>query len=503
MGRVGKKLKMKSFRESMNALSAEIHYQNPALLPEYQQFYEDFEKRFDDPFTIDIKKAYHWFIEYMGHDAWVVRKAEVVKYFRELAKSTYDEPQKGGELDYNGKMAFYDDWVAWYLYLAESLADKPTVDEPSQSSRIWPFFATIGQYKEELQKAKGINSKLYDLLVRRINQPDSILFEFVVAICYIKNGWTVEFIPERGGSKTPDLHVVRGDQSYYVECKRLAKVTQYSEEERTEWLKRWRQVVPLLAKYPQSVFLDVEFKVEVKNTDISIVAEAFYNMAMADVVKQGYCVENDDIIVCAKHMDMKRIQDHFEKWMVKFPSPQLNALFDDEYDPQGSYTSVCEAKLVEIEPDEDNVINIFMEQLKRAYCAKWECTAVDSIHKKAKDVKSLLVKAVNQAPENGSTIIHIGYETLHGPHIEFVRDAKIVELLSKFDFGEKDIASIFCHSFQPRLFANNEWDFAETTRYFEFSVDPQNLLTDNLLMNREGTEVSGETHWEQDILDYI
>lgn len=155
MGRVGKKLKMKSFKESMNALSADIPYPSPALLPEYQQFYEDFEKRFDDPFTIDIKKAYHWFIEYMGYDAWIVRKAEVVKYFRELAKSTYDEPQKSGEPDYNGKMAFYDDWVAWYLYLAESLADKPTVDEPSQSSRIWPFLQQSDSTKKNYKKQRA------------------------------------------------------------------------------------------------------------------------------------------------------------------------------------------------------------------------------------------------------------------------------------------------------------------------------------------------------------
>nr|PME74976.1 hypothetical protein BCV29_19380 [Vibrio cyclitrophicus] len=397
-------------------------------------------------------------------------------------------------------MAFHDDWIAWYMFLAESLADNPTVDEPSQSARIWPFLGAIGHFREELEKVKGIKPKLYDLLVRKANQPDSTLFEFVVAICYIKNGWEVEFIPESGAGKTPDLYVKRKEQEYYVECKRLAKVTQYSDNEREEWQIRWKKLVPLLTKYPASVFLRVIFKTEVKNTSPDILVQAFQAMASSGAIKAGYCIENEDIEVCAKHMDMNRIHEHLDKWMVKYPSPQLNALFDDAYEPQASYTSLCEAKLVKLGGEKDDVINVFLDELNTAYCAKWECIASESIDKKAKDVKGLLVKAVNQAPESGSTIIHIGYETLHGPSIEFLRDQKIVELLSGFDFEKKDIASIFCHSFQTRLFPDNEWDFAETTRSFGFSDNPDSLLVDNLLMNRDETSISGETHWEQDFM---
>lgn len=504
MGRIGRKIKMKAFKQSMKDLSSQSKKsEGSEMLPEHKEFYEWFDKRYDDPFTIDIKKALHWFLQYMGEKNWLDRRKKVIEYFNQMAKKLYEEPEKFNVDSDKGRMAFYQDWIAWYLYLAESLADRPAVDEPSQSSRIWPFFATIGKYSEELKKARGIDDKLYDLLKKRINQPDSILFELVVAICYLKNGWNVEFIPESGKGKTPDLYVTRGDQKYFVECKRLAKVTEYSEKERSEWLKRWREVLPLLLQYPHSVFLDIEFKIEVARTDIGLVAKAFHDMALSGAVKHGFCVENEHVKVCAKHMDMKRIQDHFDKWMVKFPSPQLHALFDDDYDPQGNYTNACIAKLVEVSPDSESVINIFADELDKAYCAKWECTAIESIDKKAKDVKNLLVKAVNQAPENGSTIIHIGFETLHGPHIEYIRDAKIVELLSSFDFGDKDIASIFCHSFQPRLFANNEWDFAETTRFFGFTEDPNKLLRENLLMDREGTVKANETHWSQDMAEYL
>ncbi|MGP5495335.1 hypothetical protein ACTXNC_11685 [Psychrobacter celer] len=487
-----------------NLPDRKVIVENNAILPEHKEFYKLFDNRHDDLFTIDIKRALHWFLEYMGNNDWFERRQKVIEYFSNIAKSLYQEPDKYNmDRDKESRMAFYEDWVAWYLYLAESLADRPAVDEPSQSSRIWPFFAIIGKYNEELKKVKGIEAKLHDLLKKRINQPDSILFEFVVAICYLKNGWTVEFIPETGKGKTPDLFVSRGNQNYFVECKRLAKVTEYSEKERAHWIKRWREVLPLLLQYPYSVFLDVKFKVEVAKTEVNLISKAFQDIVSKDGLQHGFCFENEHVKVCAKHMDMKRITDHFNKWMVKYPSPQLYALFDDNYDPHGSYTNACIAKLVEISPDSESVINIFADKIDRAYCAKWECTAVESINKKAKDVKNLLVKAVKQAPKNGSTIIHIGYETLHGPHVEYVRDMKIVELLSGFEFGDKDVASIFCHSFQSRLFANNEWDFAETTRYFGINKNPIELLNDSLLMDRDGTEKANETHWSQDMKEYL
>ncbi|WP_241297820.1 hypothetical protein [Enterobacter asburiae] len=112
-------------------------------------------------------------------------------YFREMSERLFTGKSDVSFHEKDARLAFYDDWIAWYLYLAESLADRPTVDEPAQSSRIWHFFAVIGEHSERLKQVKGIESKLNDLLVKTINQPDSILFELIVAICYLKNGWEV------------------------------------------------------------------------------------------------------------------------------------------------------------------------------------------------------------------------------------------------------------------------------------------------------------------------
>ncbi|ELD7853887.1 hypothetical protein QI624_003342 [Salmonella enterica] len=468
---------------------------------EYAEFWKHFNARHDDPLVKDIKKTYRWFVDVMGEEKWSERRDNVLRYFRSLTERLYSSQSDVSFHEKDSRMAFYDDWIAWYLYLAESLADRPTVDEPAQSSRIWPFFATIGEFSEELKRTKGIENKLKDLLIKPENQPDSVLFELVVAACYIKNGWEVEFIPESGAGKTPDLLVTKGNDKLYVECKRLAKVTQYSENERTEWVKRWQQALPYIISYPYPVFFNVKFKCEINSTNQDIFLNVVrYLYASRDLMQSGVAsCENDEISVVANLIDMDRINEHFAKWIVKYPSPQLNSLLDDNYDPHGSYTMACQAKLCTYSDDEYSTINVFADEIKKPFCAKWECIADESITKKAKDVKGLLVKAVRQAPDNGKTVIHIGYETLHGPHVEVLRDEKITNMLANFDCEGKDIEIVYCHSFQPRLFSDNNWDFAETVRYYLRGISNKYLLKRMMLLEREGIVESNDTHWEQDL----
>lgn len=473
---------------------------NQNVEEEYAAFFERLNNRHDAPLVKDIKVAFRWFIEVMGEEVWIERRGKVLAYFRQMSERLYTGKSDVSFHEKDARLAFYDDWIAWYLYLAESLADRPTVDEPAQSSRIWHFFAVIGEHSERLKLVKGIESKLNDLLVKTINQPDSILFELVVAICYSKNGWDVEFIPETATHKTPDLRVVKGSDILYVECKRLAKVTQYSEDERTEWLKRWEMALPLIIRYHEPVFFEVTFKTEIVKTRIDILLAAvneIYNSGYLVKGKIAVC-ESEDVSVRANFIDMGRVGEHIGKWHVKYPSPQLYSLLDDDYDPFGSYTMVCNAKLCTFSNDEFSTINVFIDEIEKPFCAKWVCLAEESIDKKAKDIKRVLVQAVKQAPIDAPTVIHIGYETLHGPEIEFVRDSKICEIISNFDFVGKDIAAIYCHSFQSRQLAGENWDFAETVRYFSQSRNAETLIEQKLLTDVEGTVQADDTHWAQD-----
>ena len=70
--------------------------------------------------------------------------------FREQEDNTYknfDQAMKSMEEPKN-RVAFHEDWVAWYLFLVECLHERPLVSELAQSARVFPFFAAVGRHIE-------------------------------------------------------------------------------------------------------------------------------------------------------------------------------------------------------------------------------------------------------------------------------------------------------------------------------------------------------------------
>lgn len=473
---------------------------NDSKWKEHEQYLESRKK---EPWILDAKKALDWFLEIMGEDQWSQRRKNVVSYFKKQQQSSFPEKGTNREKisDSEKTIAFHQDWTAWYLYLVESQYYRPHVSEPSQSCRIFPFFSAFGRHIKLIKKISGIHEKLTELLKGNNNQPDSILFEISVALMYARNGWDVSFIPETANRKTPDLFVEKNTESFYVECKRQAKVTEYSEKERKEWNIRWGKLVHVMSSFKTPTFLDVTFKVEVADTPQTIIASAFTEIAENGLISSGTCLENDQIIVSVDYIDMDAVNKHFDQYQVSLNSPQMVALFSGDYEKNGSYTLVHSPKGVNaVGPDGDeHILNLFCTGVHAAYCAKWECISDTSIDKKAKDVKKLLTKAVNQAPDDGNTIVHIAYETLHGPLVEFERHNKIVNSLNTFDYKSKSVRAIFCHALQPSVGPeDSEW--AETTiRFGREGTIPSNILPHDLLLDENSTTVTGETHWSQDL----
>ncbi|OEE65883.1 hypothetical protein A1OO_08725 [Enterovibrio norvegicus FF-33] len=460
------------------------------------------ESRKSDEWFINSKKALDWFLDHMGQDVWHERKLNVVAYFKKQQEQLIPDSSNFGINieDEDARVAFHSDWIAWYLYLVESLYDRPSVDELPQSSRIYPFFAAIGRHIDLAKSIKGIDSKLDELLKGKANQPDSILFEILVAIMYRRNGWTVEFIPEVSRSKTPDLFVTRGSEHFYVECKRQAKVTEYSELERKEWRKRWAKLVPVLTTYGTPTHVDVVFKTEVSNTDENLVSHVLVELIRRNGIEDSISLENEQIIITANHIDMNAVNKHFDRFQVRWNSPQMIALFAGGYDSSGSYTQIHSPKAINAwgPDDQEHILNLFCEGVFTAYCAKWECIAEESIDKKAKDVRKLLSKAINQAPLDAPTIVHIAYETLHGPIVEYSRADKIRNSIQSFDCKDKDIRAIYCHAIQPAALVDS-FEIAETTmRFSKNGAILEDILKHDLLLDEPGVKMRDDTHWNED-----
>lgn len=453
-----------------------------------------------EEWMISSKKALEWFVEILGVEEWHVRRKGIVAYFKALNKQDFVEPplQLNGIEKLFKPIAVYDDWMSWYMYLIESLYERPLCQEPFQSARIYSFFATIGRDMDALKKMDGIEQRIKTLLHVEQNKPDATLFELVVALSYFRNGWDVKFIPEQRNQKTADLEVTRSNERYYVECKRLEKINEYAEQERLEWQKRWRHLAIAMQGNEVFTHVNVVFKVPLEQVPEAILGK-IYNQYIHDGKLNGNTVvETEELTFQASAIDMEKLAIQILESPIRTNSPQMIKLLSGDYDSHGSYTQIINATEICTYDEDDglHILNQFYGTISQAWSAKWECIANESILKKAKDIKKNLSKAVSQIPNDGEGIIHIGYETVNGPYVEFRRHEKILETIGQFVFAPKRIEAIICHAIQP-LVKIDEWECAETVIYFGNRID--DILPDKLLLAPPGTSERDSTHWFEDV----
>ncbi len=448
---------------------------------------------------IAARRTLDWFVQHMGDQKWIKRKEEIVKYFKAQEHSwfTEDNGKKLGMEDERSRVSYHIDWMGWYLYLLESVYMRPYVDEPSQAARIYPFFSAIGRHIEIAKKIIGIECKLDELLKGNDNcKIDSLLFELSIALMYGRNGWSVEFIPEQQEASTPDLLVTRGQEKLFVECKRLAKSTDYSSDERKEWRKRWDKLSSYLTQLRLAVSISVTFKTEIFRTSEDVLLKTF-SRALAELNNVNVAsIEDEELALTAKKIDIAAINKRLENNYFRLNSPALMGLIFGIFDSSENYSHTYEiAELYKLGNDADDILNNFCGKIRYVNCAKWECIDEVSLDKKAKDVKKLLTKAVDQAPKNHPTIIHLGYETLHGSMIESIRAEKIRLMISKFDFRNKIIPIVYCHALNPICTAYGN-EYAETTmRFGGATSNLKSILEDELLLDEPDSIVTNGTHW--------
>lgn len=447
--------------------------------------------------------ALHWFTSFIGEKEWISRRKRVVSNFQKTkegftrrgARKTPPE-----SLDDYAYMSFQDDKISWYMYLMENWEKRPECDEPSQSARIGPFFSAIGYYKTELEQVINLDQKLYELLQTKKNNPDSLFFEMLIAICYVRNGYKVEFLPENPPHKTPDLKVNKGEHTFLVECKRLDKTTGYAMEERKERNKKWAVLRTAMLKYAIPCYAEITCHKPIEEISSVELVRLFKLQISSGLINTGKPSNSSDLSIVLQNIDMPRVKKHFKKFQTRFGSPDLINIFTEKFDPFGDYTSAIGiTALNEVGPaDDDYAYNLFVDDVSNGYIAKWLNFSEKSMDKKAKDVKKIFSKAVKQVSDDTKSIIHIGYETLHGPEIEFIRHEKIKKSLSNFDFGEKQTAMAFCHALQP-ITLSGTVETAETTIMFGRGLyKPDTFLPNNLLLCPNVEKGKKDTHWKQD-----
>lgn len=440
----------------------------------------------------DVEAAFRWLLSYLPAGDWAARRAAVERHIEAMV-TPRAAPPPGAE--YHRLVGPEADQISWYLYLVETSQHEPRRTEVNQAARVLPIFKRLGSELDLLRTVKGIDAKADFLLNNPKSQPDSTLFEMLIALLWKRNGWTdVEVIPADPAAKSPDIRASRGAEEWFVETKRMTANSGYSLKERDKWLRMWNRLKDSLINVGKPVILDIAFHVELETLDDNFVRDQ-----LAGKLKLifGPCeiISNEQWTVSVRFVDFDRIRRHFEKWYVKCHSRQLQELVGGTWERGKGFTMIMDAPMVHA--GEGNVFNQYVESINWAAGAYWHCDAERAYEKKARDIRSHLADAVEQLPASSRGVIHVGIETLDGELVEAERFRRIINTAAKFNPNGKDLRWIYCHLYEAYAPPECQWYFDETIYPFGFrDKDPGTApltRTSSVVPHEEG--VLDGAHW--------
>lgn len=418
-------------------------YKAPNGSPHFEavvQHYSDDDEQIDapppPPPDPDIERAFNWLLSFLPAGEWDRRKRAVEEHLVRVhtpARSLADVRAESKILA--------NDRIAWYLWLAEQDIKAPWQFDPLQSTRILPTLHRFGADLDSLVQVRGIEDQVRHLLTAT-TEPDSALFEMLIALLWKRNGFKdVAFIPRKKKQKTPD---VMADE-WTVETKRMAAQSEYSIREHEKWYAMWQPMRTIFASERYPYILTIAFHVELSSLSPDFMVRELENKLR---LVQFPCelVSNDTWTVRVDFVDEGRIARHFARNYVKDTSRQMVELVGGRWERGERFTGVYEVDFVRIGPGRAN--NRYIKGVSYADGAYWRCDAEMAQAKKARDVKGQLDTAIGQLPNTGKCAVHVGLDTLDGVGVERSRFRKIINSMAEFDRQGKDLHWVYCHLYE-------------------------------------------------------
>lgn len=437
-------------------------------------------KDVDVNFSLPAKRFLSLLIDVIGWESWRVRRNSLVSDIRAAESGVIGGLPVEPQLFIRPKEGV----INWYMYLVDILGVEIFSDDPFESHRIYPIFAAIGEQLDKLMKVEGVERVLEKLVSLSENHPDNELFELLVAAHYLRNGYEVAFIKEDAAVKTPDMRVSRSGVEFFVECKRLGRITKYSEEENNTWNSIWSKLSLVALDYGVPHWLDLTFRVPLSSLDGKYVIE---------VCRRIYAegkdfFEDESLVVKVVNVDVEKLSRHFALNRVRANSPQIHELIFSDIDSNEKRSTAIVPSGFSRSGSVDMVLNIFIEGVAGCVGAQWRCIAPESLEKRSRHFKSVVGRASEQIPAGRIGVVHAFYEAAEGPDVEIRRREKLIEAFS--GFTASGLIATFVHG--VHVYPGVEgFEWAETVQHFTVNPSiPDALFSHHLLLGFAGKNES-------------
>lgn len=381
------------------------------------------------------------------------------------------------------------DRAAWYLFQAETFATDRSYWTPDGVMQAVPFLTRIANELPLLLTVKGVEERAARMMLTERAQPDSILFELLVALAYRRGGWdNVEFVPEMPGrQRTPDLAVSRSRQRWSVECKRL-RLSQYELKEREIGEELAAPVHEMSLQTGQSFIAEIMFK-----TELNEVPKDYLPKWVETKLRNESAAPWEDEIATGRirPVTWQLARKVLSKDDVYFGSSRMIELLS------GSYVhEACHSLSVKWRPAPTRPA--YAEAIYHASLVSWRSIGRASLQKKARHFRSTLASAEAQLFSDRPGVIHIGIENYAGADVDELRHIKNAIEARAFSPRKSRLRWVYGNYFVPELTTRKDESWAITETMVPYRIGRHKTgwpLPGHLLVSPQGQGRSG-VHWD-------
>lgn len=347
------------------------------------------------------------------------------------------------------------DAAAWYIFQAETFAVDRQFWVPDAMARIVPVLKRLGQSLDLLRTVIGAEERAARLMNSERRQPDSGLYELLVAAAYRRHGWTrVEFVPEmRGGPRTPDLHVARPRTRWAAECKRLVPNT-YATRERACGAALAKPVHALCLARGVSAVVEVKWRVELHTVPAEYLVDRVAE-ALGDTLHPRWADEVSEGRVRPVNWRLARgVLAHDD---VYFGSSRMIELLSGVYVHEADHSMAARWRPAPERP-------FFAEAVYQASVVSWTSLSLEAMSAKTRHFRSIVADAERQLPDDRPGVVHIGIESSPLMVVAAARHLFNFAEARTFRTTRSRLRWVYANYFMPELTThrNESWAFTET-----------------------------------------
>ena len=383
------------------------------------------------------------------------------------------------------------DMAAWYILQAETFATDRAYWSPEGVMRAVPFLTRIGKELTLLLSVKGVEERAARMMLAERRQPDSGIYELLVALAYRRGGWDrVEFVPETPGhGRTPDLHVFRRRSRWAVECKRLSS-SPYATREKVRGMELAEPVHALSLEMNESVVVEVKYKIELVDAPNDYLVPH-----VRSAIKQRFLSPWNDEIASGRvrPVNWRLTRKVLAKDDVYFGGSRMIELLVGYYVHEEDHSMAAKWRPAPLRP-------AYAEAVYQASVVSWRSLSDQAVLQKARHFRRILADAEGQLPSDRPGAIHIGIESYAGADVDLTRHIFNTFEARSFALQKSRLRWVYGNYFVPEQTTRKDESWAITETMVPYKIGSHRTrwpLPGHMLVSPEGKGKQG-AHWDTD-----